>query len=225
MTRPTDGHDRTTSARIVLVRHGQTPWSRTGRHTGVTDLPLTDVGKEQALAVAPILSRWQFGLVLSSPRQRALETARLTGFGDRVQVEPSLAEWDYGAYEGLTTQQIVEQRGGPWDLWSDGVPPGETPGESAAEVRQRANAVLGRAVETLDQNQNVLLFGHGHILRALAVAWVDLPPTAGYMFTLSTSTISELGYEHGRDVLSRWNAPADWSAPNAPDGQGASSNL
>lgn len=225
MSRPSDGHDRSVSARIVLVRHGQTPWSRTGRHTGVTDLPLTEVGRKQALEVAPILDRWEFGLVLASPRLRALETARLTGFGDRAEVDPDLAEWDYGAYEGLTTAEILEQRGGPWDLWRDGVPAGATPGETADEVRRRADRVLARAARTLDGNQNVLLYGHGHILRALAVAWVGLPPTAGYMFTLSTSTISELGYEHGRDVISRWNAPADWAAPNAPDGGGPGTSL
>ncbi len=198
---------RRSSHRIVLVRHGETEWSLSGQHTGVTDLPLTPAGEEEARVVGEALRSRSFALVLSSPRTRAIDTAALAGFGDRLVVDEDLAEWDYGAYEGLTTSQIVERRGGPWDLWSDGVPPGATPGETAHDVRRRADAVLARASAALEEG-DVLLVAHGHILRALAIAWVGLPPGAGRVLAISTSTIGELGFEHDRPVIIRWNAPA-----------------
>ena len=195
------------TARIVMVRHGQTAWSLSGQHTSVTDLPLTAVGEDEARDVGRALKEREFGLVLSSPRQRALHSAKLAGFADVVQVEPNLVEWDYGAYEGLTTKEIVAQLGARWDLWSDGVPPGASPGEDAAEVQARARAVIARSMPELDAGRSVLLIAHAHILRAIAVAWVDLPAKDGTSFALSTSTVSELGFEHERHAIVKWNAP------------------
>lgn len=193
--------------RIVLVRHGQTEWSLSGQHTSVTDLPLTSTGEEEARDVGRALQSREFGLVLSSPRQRAFRSAQLAGYADVVQVEPNLVEWDYGAYEGMTTAQIVEQLGTRWDLWTDGVPPGESPGETALEVQARARAVIARSLPELDAGRNVLLIAHAHILRAIAIAWVGLPADAGTIFALSTSTLSERGFEHERRAIHRWNAP------------------
>jgi broad specificity phosphatase PhoE len=193
------------TGRIVLVRHGETEWSRSGQHTGTTDLPLTDVGERQAVLLRGALDPADFGLVLSSPLARARRTAELAGFDDPV-VEPNLTEWDYGAYEGRTTADISAERGSPWDLWRDGVPAGQTHGETAADVRVRADAVLDRARAALPEG-DVILFAHGHMLRAVAIAWVGLPPEAGTIFALSTSTLSELGFEHGRPAIRIWNAP------------------
>lgn len=190
-----------------MVRHGQTAWSLSGQHTSVTDLPLTLAGEDEARAVGRALHSREFGLVLSSPRQRALRSAQLAGYADVVQIEPNLVEWDYGAYEGVTTAQIVAQLGTRWDLWSDGVPPGDSPGETALEVQSRARAVIARVAPELDAGRNVLLIAHAHILRAVAIAWVDLPADAGTIFALSTSTISELGFEHERRAILKWNSP------------------
>jgi probable phosphoglycerate mutase len=192
------------TGRIVLVRHGETEWSRSGQHTGSTDLPLTAVGEQQAMLLGTVLDAADFGLALSSPLSRARRTAELAGFPDAV-VEPDLIEWDYGAYEGRTTAEISAELGHQWDLWHDGVPAGATPGESAADVRERANRVLDRARAALPEG-DVILFAHGHMLRAIAIAWVELPPTAGTIFALSTSTLSELGFEHGRPAIRVWNA-------------------
>ena len=191
--------------RIVLVRHGETAWSLTGQHTGVTDLALTAHGEEQARDAGDALRGHTFSQVLSSPRTRALTTARLAGFGDQVEVEPNLAEWDYGAYEGRTTPDIVAERG-PWNIWTDGVPPGATPGEDAADVQRRALEVISRVRAEVEDGSDVLLFAHAHMLRAFAVAWVLLPPEAGQIFTLSTSTLSALSFEHGEPVIALWNA-------------------
>lgn len=193
------------TGRIVLVRHGETEWSRSGQHTGTTDLPLTEVGEQQALLLRRALDPGDFGLVLSSPLARARRTAELAGFPDPA-IEPGLTEWDYGAYEGRTTADIAAELGRPWDLWHDGVPAGETPGESAADVRRRADAVLARARAALPEG-DVILFAHGHMLRAIAIAWVALPPESGTIFALGTSTLSELGFEHGRPAIRKWNAP------------------
>lgn len=199
--------ERRATARIVMVRHGQTEWSLSGQHTSVTDLPLTAAGEQEAKDVGRALKERAFGLILSSPRQRALRSAELAGYADVVQVEPNLVEWDYGAYEGLTTKQIVAQLGARWDLWSDGVPPGASPGEDAEEVQARARAVIARSMPELDAGRSVLLIAHAHILRAIAVAWVDLPAEDGTIFALSTSTVSELGFEHERQAILKWNAP------------------
>ncbi|WP_150308136.1 histidine phosphatase family protein [Planctomonas psychrotolerans] len=196
------------SSRIFLLRHGETEWSRSGQHTSVTDLPLTERGEQQARAVARVLGDHSFGLVLSSPRRRAMDTARLAGFGDRVAAEENLVEWDYGAYEGLTTREIVARVGKPWVLWRDGAEPGETPGETSEQVHRRMRAVLDRCEPVLDGGQDVLLVAHGHSLRALAAVWLGLPAAHGGIFSLATGTVSELGFEHGRPAIVRWNCPA-----------------
>jgi len=204
---PAPTHDQRPSASIVLLRHGETEWSRTGRHTSVTDLPLTASGEDQARRVGGALHGRSFDLVLVSPRIRARRTAELAGYGEGALVEEDLAEWDYGAYEGLTSVEIAQRRGSAWSLWDDGVPPGATPGESSLEVRRRADAVLARAEGTLRSGGDVLFIAHGHMLRAIAVAWLGLPPRDGHIFALWTGTMSELGFEHGRHVVVRWNAP------------------
>lgn len=192
---------------LVLLRHGETEWSRTGKHTGVTDVPLTAEGERRARALAPVLAHRTFALVLSSPRQRAVRTAELAGFGGRVEQTEDLAEFDYGGYEGLTSAQIHETRP-DWDLWRDGAPSGATPGETADQVRVRVERVIARAQPLLDQGRDVLAVAHGHVLRALAAAWIDLPPEGGSRLVLSTAAIGELGFEHGNRVIDLWNATA-----------------
>jgi probable phosphoglycerate mutase len=152
-----------------------------------------------------VIAERDFGLVLSSPRRRAMRTAELAGFGDRIQTTEDLAEFDYGAYEGLTTPQIQDQRPG-WDLWRDGTPPGETPGETAGQVRVRVERVLARAQPVLDEGRDVLLVAHGHLLRAVGAAWIGLPPDGGARLVLSTAALAELGFEHGQRVIDLWNA-------------------
>jgi broad specificity phosphatase PhoE len=180
-----------------LVRHGETEWARLGRHTGRTDVPLTDVGKAQALAVKAKLAGHTFALVLSSPLSRALETARLAGFGDVVEVDPDLREWDYGEYEGLTTAQIREKVPG-WTIWTRGGPGGETPDE----VGRRCDRIIARVRA---EDGDALLFGHGHQLRALSARWLELPTSEGRHFALATATVSVLGWERETPVVERWN--------------------
>ena len=184
---------------VVLVRHGETEWSRDGRHTGRTDLPLTAVGRRQATALAGPLAGWHFSLVLSSPLQRALETCRLAGFETTAQVRLELMEWDYGRYEGLTSRQIAEQSPG-WSLWRDGGPGGETP----ADVGRRVDRVIS---EVRQAGGDVLIFAHGHVLRVLTARWLGEPPDGGRHYALQTATLSVLGYEHQDPVISRWNLP------------------
>ncbi|MBC7724028.1 MAG: histidine phosphatase family protein [Burkholderiaceae bacterium] len=203
---PSAPSDRT--ARIVLARHGETEWSQSGQHTSTTDLPLLPEGEEQARALGRALAGWRFGLVLTSPRQRAIHTASLAGHPE-AQVEDNLAEWDYGAYEGLTSAEIEESLGHPWFLWTDGVPAGLTPGEDRDDVRRRADAVIARCLPTLGDGHDVLLVAHSHFLRAFAAAWLELPSQAGGGFTLGTGAISVLGFDHDRPVVSSWNRPAD----------------
>lgn len=188
---------------MVLLRHGETEWSRTGRHTGRTDVPLTPRGEEQAKALIPVLRESSFGLVLVSPAQRATRTADLAGLGS-YEVDPDLWEWDYGGYEGVTTPDIRKERPG-WYLWRDGVPPGETPGESAAEVGARADWVIERARRA---DGRVALVAHGHLLRVLTARWLRLDPADGRLFRLDTGTYSRLAFEHGEPVIRTWNAPA-----------------
>jgi probable phosphoglycerate mutase len=148
-----------------------------------------------------VLADRDFGLVLSSPRQRALRTAELAGFGGRIERTDDLVEFDYGAYEGLTSPEIERMRPG-WNLWRDGAPEGET----AAQVRVRVERVIARAQTVLDEGRDVLAVAHGHVLRALAAAWIDLPPEGGGRLVLSTAGLAELGYEHGDRVIDLWNA-------------------
>ncbi|WP_375388733.1 histidine phosphatase family protein [uncultured Amnibacterium sp.] len=186
---------------LVLLRHGETAWSRSGQHTGITDIPLTEEGERRARALAPVLADRDFGLVLVSPRQRAVRTAELAGFAGRFESTDDLVEFDYGDYEGLTSDEIDRIRPG-WDLWRDGAPEGET----AAEVRVRVERVIARAQPVLDAGHDVLAVAHGHVLRALAAAWVDLPPEGGARLVLSTAGLAELGHEHGTRVIDLWNA-------------------
>lgn len=182
---------------IVLIRHGETEWSRDGRHTGRTDVPLTDAGRRQAELVGEWLAGRTFARVLTSPLGRALETCRLAGLGDRAEPREELLEWDYGEYEGITTPEIREKRP-DWYLWTDGTPGGESPDEVAA----RCDRVIAevRAVEG-----DVALVAHGHILRALGARWVDQPVAFGGHLHLGTGSISVLGYEREVSSISRWN--------------------
>ena len=188
---------------LVLVRHGETEWSKSGQHTGRTDIPLTDNGVEQAKRAGRYLGDRSFALALSSPLQRARDTAHLIGV--EPELDEDLYEWDYGAYEGLTTPQIKVLRHGPWDLWTDGVPAGDTPGENAAEVRVRVERILNRARPVLAEGDDAIVVAHGHVLRALGAAWIRLAPQDGAVLKLGTATVSTLGYEHGRPVIDSWN--------------------
>jgi broad specificity phosphatase PhoE len=183
---------------LVLVRHGQTEWSRDGRHTGRTDLELTEEGRSEAKRGRALLDGFSFGRVLSSPLRRALETCRLAGFGDRVETRDELLEWDYGEYEGLRTAEIREERPG-WVLWRDGCPDGER----AEDVGARADRLLA---ELDGARGDVAIFGHGHMLRVLTARWLELPPAAGARFVLGTATLSVLGYEHEWHAIRTWNA-------------------
>jgi broad specificity phosphatase PhoE len=186
------------SAEIVLVRHGETEWSRSGQHTGVTDLPLTEEGEAQARAVTPKLAGREFALVLSSPMQRARRTAELAGFGDRAVVDEDLRERNYGVYEGRTTKEIRVERPG-WDVWRDDCPGGETLEQLAA----RADRAIERA---LAAGGDTLVFAHSHFLRELGARWIGLAPDGGGKLVLGTSAVSVLGFERERRVLRAWNA-------------------
>ncbi|MET7335225.1 histidine phosphatase family protein [Nonomuraea sp. NPDC005650] len=189
---------------MLLLRHGETEWSKAGRHTGRTDLPLTEHGEDQARALAPLVKAQSFDLALVSPAQRARRTAELAGLTD-YEVDPDLWEWDYGGYEGITTPVIRESHPG-WYLWRDGVIPGDTehPGESAEQVAARADRAIERARKA---GGRVVLVAHGHFLRVLAARWLGLGPAEGRLLKLDTGTYSRLGYEHAEPVLVTWNAP------------------
>jgi broad specificity phosphatase PhoE len=182
---------------IVLVRHGETEWSRAGKHTGRTDVPLTEQGRREAEAVGAVLRERRFDLVLTSPLARAAETCRLAGLGDVAEPRDELREWDYGAYEGRKTADIRKERRG-WTLWRDGVPDGET----AAEVGARVDRVID---ELRASDGDAVIFSHGHLLRVLAARWLGLEPAAGRLFALDSGTISILGYEREAPVIRVWN--------------------
>ena len=184
---------------LVLVRHGETEWSREARHTGRTDVPLTAEGRRQAERLSDALAEWSFARVLSSPLSRALDTCRLAGYGERAELSDALLEWDYGEYEGETTACIRETRPG-WNLWRDGSPGGET----VADVSTRVDPLVS---ELKESEGDVVLFAHGHLLRVLAARWVELAPEAGARLWLATATISVLGFERETAVFRRWNAP------------------
>jgi len=183
---------------VWLVRHAETEWSKSGRHTGRTDVPLTDAGRDRGRELASELAGRAFALVLTSPLERARETARLAGLGDACEVREDLLEWDYGDYEGVTTADIRKDRPG-WYLWRDGVPNGET----AAEVGARCDRIIE---EILGVDGDVALFAHGHILRILAARWLSLPPERGASLALGTASISELGFERETRVIEHWNS-------------------
>ncbi|MGW5345806.1 histidine phosphatase family protein [Streptomyces sp. HUAS TT3] len=191
---------------LLLVRHGETEWSATGRHTGRTDVPLTADGADQAVSLAPYFLDRQPALVLTSPLRRAVATARLAGLTADA-TDPDLCEWDYGDYEGVTTEEIRRTRP-DWSLWRDGVPPGdpEHPGEDAARVGARADRVLARVAPVLAAGGgDAVLVAHGHLLRVLTARYLGLPPQDGRLFLLRTGTVSELSTEHGLPVISGWN--------------------
>jgi broad specificity phosphatase PhoE len=185
--------------KIYLLRHGETQWSLNGKHTGVTDIPLTENGRMAARLLKPILAEETFALVLTSPLRRARETCELAGLGQRAQVEQDLMEWNYGDYEGLTTEQIRAARPG-WSVFRDGCPGGELPEQVAA----RADRILAK-VRAADGS--VALFAHGHILRVFAARWINLSANYGEHFLLETATLSVLGYYRESPAFKIWNAP------------------
>lgn len=192
---------------LLLIRHGETEWSRSGQHTGRTDVPLTEAGVAAAEVLAGAVARLPVVAAFTSPASRATRTAELVGLTAALQ-DPDLQEWDYGGYEGLTTDQIRQERPG-WYLWRDGVVPGDEdhPGESVEQVGARADAVLRRAVPLL-AGGDVALVAHGHLLRILTARWLGLEPAAGRHFRLDTGTLSFLGDEHEHPVIASWNVPA-----------------
>ena len=191
---------------LILLRHGETEWSKEGRHTGRTDVLLTPRGEVAAAALAPMVVQQDIVAVFTSPARRAVRTAELAGLAD-AKPDPDLWEWDYGGYEGLTTRQIQEWRPG-WYLWRDGVIPGDAahPGETVDQVADRVDRVL-RRVEPLLADGDVALVAHGHVLRVLTARFLGLEPTGGRLFRLDTGTLSTLGHEHGEPVILVWNAP------------------
>ena len=200
---------------LILIRHGETEWSRTGRHTGRTDIPLTSRGEEQARALAPWISRQTIARVFVSPLVRARRTAELAGLpsaGEAFAAEPDLQEWDYGAYEGRIRHDIHRERP-TWDLWKDGVPAGdrEHPGESLGQVAARLDAVLARIRTVLGENRgDVVAVAHGHSLRVLTARWLEQAPQLGARLRLEPAHFSILGFENELSVIRQWNfGPTD----------------
>lgn len=192
------------SQRLILVRHGETEWSRSGQHTGRTDIPLTETGRSQAIALGGTLVKLLEGKqfqVFSSPLERARETCRLAGMAETVVLDDDLREWSYGIYEGRTTLEI-RQRQPDWSVWLSPIPEGE----SLEEVAARARRVIDRALAAAPAD--VCLFAHGHILRILAACWIGLPPGTGRYLALDTATLSILGYERKTRVIRHWNVEA-----------------
>ena len=183
---------------LVLVRHGETEWSSSGRHTSVTDVPLTAHGRAEARPLATRLERVDFAVVLCSPRRRARDTCAIAGFGDRAEICDDLVEWDYGEYEGRTTSEIRATAPG-WTIFSGGSPGGE----SVEQVAARADRVIARAVA---EGGPVAVFSHGHFLRVLGARWVGLPASGGAWLALDTATLSLLGHEREQRVLRLWNS-------------------
>jgi broad specificity phosphatase PhoE len=184
--------------RTYLIRHAETEWSLSGRHTGKTDVPLTEKGRRIARELESLLAPSNFALVLSSPLQRARQTSALAGFGERAVIDRDLLEWDYGAYEGLTTEQIHE-RAPDWMIFSDGCPDGESP----AQIGARVDRVIARVQSTAG---DVALFAHGHLLRVLAARWLGLPVSDGSRFLLDTATLSVLSHYRSIPAIKQWNS-------------------
>ncbi|MCX4446199.1 histidine phosphatase family protein [Streptomyces sp. NPDC058369] len=192
---------------LILIRHGETEWSRNGRHTSHTDLPLTPLGERQARALAPLLADRAVALTLVSPLVRARRTAELAGLA-APRITPELREWDYGGYEGITTDEIRRTRPG-WNLWTDGVGAGPAahPGETPAEVGERADRVLAEVAEAAGRagEEDIALVAHSHFLRVLTARYLGLTPAEGTLFQLATGAVSRLGREHGNPVITAWN--------------------
>ena len=184
--------------KVVLIRHGETMWAREGRHTSFTDLPLTEKGKQEADLLRGVLKDWKFEQVLCSPLKRARETCELAGVADGVIVDPDLSEWNYGRYEGLTTDQIQKEMP-HWDLFEHGCPEGESP----AEVSERIDRAIHR-IQAI--NGDVAVFSHGHLSRVFATRWINLPVQDGHMFVLDTATLNVLGAYHDSPAIVTWNA-------------------
>ena len=193
--------------RLVLIRHGETEWSKAMKHTGTTDLDLTEHGEEAARRTAPLLEEFDFALVLSSPMRRARRTAELVGLPE-PEIDPNLVEWDYGGYEGRTTAEIREELGYDWTVWQDGVAAGDSPGESIEQVAARARAVIDRVMPVLKEGKYVVLVGHGHTTRILTSVWLRTEPRFGAQLELHAGSISVLGYERAFPSIQRWNQPA-----------------
>jgi broad specificity phosphatase PhoE len=185
------------SREIVIVRHGETEWSRDGKHTSTTDLPLLEEGRARARELRSALGGRRFALVLCSPLRRARETCQLAGFGDAAEIDEDLVEWNYGEYEGLTTDEIRVTRPG-WFLWRDGCPGGESP----EQIGARADRVLSRLRSA---DGGAIAFAHGHILRVVGARWIDLSPAGGAHFKLGAGAFSVLGYERDVEAFSGWN--------------------
>lgn len=190
-------------ARVVLLRHGETEWSRLRKHTGQTDVPLTAEGEDQARHAARLVGGHAFALVLVSPLLRARRTAELAGLGPLV-TDDRLAEWDYGGYEGLTTTEIRATEGPNWSIWTATIPPGATPGETLQEVFTRAASVLVPIRQALAHG-DVAVVAHGHLIRILSACWLGLQASAGADLALDPGSVSVLGDEHEHPVISRWN--------------------
>ncbi len=191
-------------AALVLVRHGATDWSATGRHTGRSDIPLNKAGEEQARRTGAMLRNERFALVLVSPLQRARRTAELAGLA-AARVDDDLLEWDYGGYEGLTTAEIRARLGHGWTVIADGVVRGDTPGETIDEVAARADRVLARVRPVVDDGGDVALVAHGHYLRILACRWLRVDPRRSAHLVLDAGAVCRLGYEHGVPAITLWN--------------------
>jgi broad specificity phosphatase PhoE len=192
--------DGTPIQQIVLVRHAETAWSLTGQHTGTTDPPLTDAGRQKVRRAGVRLAGRRFTRTLVSPLVRAVETSQLTGYGEVAEPHEALREWDYGEFEGLTTPQIRE-RWPDWELYRDGAPGGEGPGD----VERRVDGLVDELSELCRSQGHALLFSHGHLLRALAARWVGLPIAGGRLFELGTGSISTLGWKRELRVVQVWN--------------------
>jgi probable phosphoglycerate mutase len=190
---------------LWLIRHGETEWSLSGQHTGRTDIPLTEEGREKAVGIRQYLAGRKFELVLSSPLSRARETCRIAGYGDAAKIDSNLREWDYGIYEGMTRVEIRERQEG-WSIWSSPVPEGE----SIDEVSDRANLVIERAMAA---NGRVLMFAHGHFFRVLTARWLGLAADAARLFALDTAALSILGFERETRVIRLWNRSLTEQAP------------
>jgi probable phosphoglycerate mutase len=189
-------------SQIVLVRHGATEWSEAGKHTGRTDLPLTQAGQRAARGLHELLARHDFAMALVSPLQRARRTADLAGV-TAYDIDPDLVEWDYGGVEGRTTAEVSAELGRAWSIWTDGV--AASGGEAVTEVAERGRRVLDRVRPCVEAGRDVLLVGHGHALRVLAATWLGLEPRGGALLALSAGSLSALGLEHGRPVIDEWN--------------------
>jgi probable phosphoglycerate mutase len=186
---------------LWLIRHGETAWAISGQHTGATDIPLTDRGRERAQGIRKYLHGRKFAKVFVSPLGRARETCAIAGYGDQAVIDDNLHEWNYGDFEGKTTPEIREQYPN-WLIWDGPVPNGET----VEQVGARADKVIARALkETGDAGGAVALFAHGHILRILAARWLGLSPDSGRLLALGTGSVSVLGHERDQQVIQRWN--------------------